>query len=211
MANQVWGRRLLSLFAVLLVLPLVASCYVPDRYVAEIRLSRGGEFALTYSGILTWAPLVEEIREGKLSPAEIREKEAVIQRDLERDPHFRRVQSLGSGSYRVLYERSGLFSGPRQVTFVRRGSELIVMELRTTGELHIRSGSSGALADHKARLDAIGVHSRGKLRVITDAVVQSHNAHAHTRGLPGFPNYHIYDWTLESYETPPPRMIVKLF
>lgn len=198
-----------TLLIVLLAAPLLASCYVPDDFLAEIRLARNGDYALIYKGKLTWAPLWADIRDGKLSGDEIAEKEAAIMADLERDGHFSEIRPLGRGQFAVSYQRTGKFTGTRKVTFVRRSAEILSMELRTTGEVHIRTRNDSKL-DLENQLAANGLSSRGKLRVITNTAVVLHNAQDIGQGLPGYPDYTIYDWTITASTKPMPMLIARL-
>lgn len=197
------------ILAVLAVLPLVGSCYVPDDFLAEIRLARNGDYALVYKGKLIWVPLWEDIRQGKLSPEEIREKTEIVRRDLARDANFKTVTPLGQGQFEVFYERYGRFTSTRKVTFVRRGAEILSMELRTNGELHIRSRNDPKL-DMGNQLAAHGLKSRGRFRIVTNTAVVLHNAQEVSSGLPGYPDYRVYDWTIDSGRRPPPLFIGRL-
>ncbi len=202
--------RLLRTFAILvLAVPALGSCYVPDDFLAEIRLARNGDYGLIFKGELTWAPLWADIRDGKLTAEEEARKIAEILQDLQRDTHFKSVKSLGRGQFDVLYERTGRFTGTRKVTFVRRSAEILSMELRTSGEVHIRTRSDPKL-DMTNQLAANGLNSRGRLRVITNTAVVLHNAHDMAEGLPGFPDYTVYDWTISSSTKPMPMLIARL-
>ncbi|MFA7429447.1 MAG: hypothetical protein WCZ23_04770 [Rhodospirillaceae bacterium] len=203
--------RLLRAFVILaLAVPALASCYVPDDFLAEIRLARNGDYAMIFKGKLTWAPLWADIRSDKLTPEEVAEKIAQIQSDLQRDTHFKSVESLGRGQFAVEYERTGRFTGTRKVTFVRRSAEILSMELRTTGEIHIRTRNDPKL-DMQNQLAANGLNNRGRLRVITNTAVVLHNAQGTAEGgLPGFPDYTIYDWTITSSTKPMPMLIARL-
>lgn len=198
-----------ALMVLALAAPALASCYVPDDFLAEIRLARNGDYALIYKGKLTWAPLWADIRSGKLSAEEAAEKEAAIRRDLERDGHFTSVKPLGRAQFAVEYERSGRFTGTRKVTFVRRGAEILSMELRSSGEVHIQTRADPKL-DLSNQLASNGLSSRGRLRIITNAAVPLHNAHATSEGLPGYPDYTIYDWTITSNTRPMPALVARL-
>lgn len=202
-------NALRALLLVVLVAPVLTSCYVPDDFLAEIRLARNGDYALIYKGKLTWAPLWRDIREGKLSSGEIAEKEAAVMADLQRDGSFTSIKPLGRGQFAVSYERVGKFTGTRKVTFVRRSAEILSMELRTNGEVHIRTRSDPKL-DMENQLAANGLSSRGRLRIITNTAVVLQNAQDIAQGLPGYPDYTIYDWTITTGTKPMPMLIARL-
>ncbi|MBF0094250.1 MAG: hypothetical protein HQL34_06870, partial [Alphaproteobacteria bacterium] len=96
-----WRARLA---VVLLIAAGLASCYVPDDFKAEIRVASNGDFAMSYEGILTWAPLYSDIKDGKLAPADIPAKIALFEEDLRRDTNFKEIKSIGKGRYQVRYE-----------------------------------------------------------------------------------------------------------
>lgn len=203
-------RRLLALLTVAVTIPLLTSCYVPNDFVAEIRLSHDGDFALIYQGNLTWAPLYKEIREGRLTVAEIQDKESALVRDLERDGAFKQVIPLGSGTFKVRYELKGRFTGTRAVTFVRRSAALLTMELKPDGTVHIWSSSDPKLRNPE-QLESLGLRTQGRLRIITDAPVLRHNAYRVVDSMPGYPAYRVYDWTINSVRTPRPTLVARLF
>lgn len=201
-------RNLKFILALLLVLPLAASCYVPDDFLAEIRLARNGDYALIFKGKLTWAPLVKEMREGKVTAEEFREKQEILVRDLKRDSHFQVVRPLGNGSFEVFYERLGRFTGTRMVAFVRRSSEILTMETRTDGTVHIRGG--GTHGRDPQELRALGLNPQGRLRVITNVPIKKQNAQAVGDTVAGYPGYRVYDWALV-LGAPTPVLIGQLF
>lgn len=202
-----WMRWVRAFLTVCLLVPLAASCYVPDDFLAEIRLSANGDYALVYKGKLTWAPMVEEIRSGTLSATEIREKQALLERDLKRDSHFREVRSLGNGTFQVFYERLGRFTGTRKVAFVRRSAEILGMETRTDGTIHIRG--AGTNGRNPSELLKIGLNPQGKLRIITNVPEIKQNADSVSLQVPGYPGFKVYDWTLGA-SSPTPVFIGRM-
>jgi hypothetical protein len=191
-----------------LLLPLAASCYVPDDFLAEIRLSRSGDYAIVFKGKLTWAPLVAEIRDGTLTAQDIQEKQEILRRDLARDSSFRQIRSLGNGTFEVFYERLGRFTGTRKVTFIRRSVEILSLEARTDGTLHMRG--AGANGRDPRELLSIGLNPQGRLRVITDIPVLKQNAQTVSQDVPGYPRYRVYDWAV-TLTSPTPVLIGQLF
>jgi len=184
-------------------LPLVASCYVPDDFLVEIRINRAGDYGITYSGTLTWAPLWSDIREGKLSQAEIAEKVESIRRDLERYSEFTQVDDEGAGRFRVFYQGTGHIQGDETVYFLRSNARIIALISRADGVLVVRTHA--ITDDNRQRLLAAGLDSRGKMRVTTDRPVLSHNADARTEGPQGFV---YYDWVIKGLNDEPPRIVL---
>ncbi|SDE69336.1 hypothetical protein [Rhodospira trueperi] len=199
-----WLRALARPFlAVLVLLPLVASCYVPDDFLVEVRINRAGEFGLTYKGTLTWAPLWKEIREGALSEAEIAEKVENIRRDLTRYPGFKMVEHEGAGRFRVFYQTTGDVEGDESYYFLRANARVIAIISRADGLLIVRTH---AISDeNKASLIAAGMDTRGKMRVVTNCDVIRHNARDRQTGPGGFV---YYDWVIRSINDEAPRIVM---
>jgi hypothetical protein len=198
------GRRLARLLAaVAMLLPLVASCYVPDDFLAEIRVNRNGDFGLTYKGTLTWAPLWRDIGRGELSDEDIAEKVENIRNDLVRYPGFSQVEHEGSGRFRVFYQTEGHVEGEESYYFLRSNARVIAIISREDGLLIVRTH---ALSDrNKADLLAAGLDTRGKMRVVTNRPVQQHNAQSVRQGPNG---YVYYDWVVRSLTQDGPRIVM---
>ncbi|KAA5604592.1 hypothetical protein F1188_15380 [Roseospira marina] len=192
-----------ALAAVLLVIPLVASCYVPDDFLVEVRINRDGAFGLTYKGTLTWAPLWSDIREGKLSEAEIAEKVENIRTDLTRYPGFQSVEHEGSGRFRVFYQTTGHVEGDESYYFLRSNARVIAIISRADGLMIVRT--HGLTDANKERLLAAGMDTRGKMRVATNASVLQHNAQDIQSGPNGFV---YYDWVVRHVTDEAPRIVL---
>jgi len=202
-----WGHRVAmaarAAIIALVLLPLVASCYVPDDFLVEIRVNREGDFGLTYSGTLTWAPLWAEIRDGALTQAEIAEKVENIRQDLVRYPEFSQVESEGAGRFRVFYQTTGHVEGEETYYFLRSNARVIAIMSREDGVLVVRTH---AITDqNKERLLAAGLDTRGKVRVATNRPVLSHNAQSRTEGPQGFV---YYDWVVRNINDDAPRIVM---
>lgn len=192
-----------ALAAMLLVVPLVASCYVPDDFLIEVRINREGDFGLTYKGTLTWAPLWRDIREGKLTDEEIAEKVENVRTDLTRYPGFQMVEHEGAGRFRVFYETTGHVEGDETYYFLRSNARIVAIMSRADGLMIVRTH---AITDaNKERLLAAGMDTRGKMRVATNAGVLRHNAQAKQQGPNGFV---YYDWTVRSVNDDTPRIVL---
>ncbi|WP_299437165.1 hypothetical protein [uncultured Rhodospira sp.] len=197
---RAWLR---ALTVVLLLVPLVASCYVPDDFLAEVRINRAGEFGLTYKGTLTWAPLWRGIRRGELTEAEIAEKVENIRRDLVRYPGFETVEHEGAGRFRVFYQTSGRVDGDESYYFLRSNARVIAIISRADGLLVVRT--HGISDENKEHLLAAGMDTRGKMRVVTNNDVIQHNAQNRQDGPNGFV---YYDWVIRSLTDEAPRIVM---
>jgi hypothetical protein len=187
----------------LLLLPLAASCYVPDDFLAEIRVNRAGDFGLTYKGTLTWAPLWEAVRKGTLSETEIAEKVDNVRRDLTRYSGFERVEHEGAGRFRVFYQTTGHVEGDESYYFLRSNARVIAIISRADGLLIVRTHA--ITDDNRQRLLSAGLETRGRMRVATNRPVLQHNADAKQEGPGGFV---YYDWRIESISEESPRIVM---
>jgi len=202
-----WFRRIGLLACVLGLAPLLASCYVPDQFRAEIRLAANGDYSLSYQGMLTWAPVYMKIRTGELSGAELRKKVEEVRADLKRDPQFTEIRSLGGGQFAVKYYRTGNFgSKPAFISFVRRSSQLMSLESRD----RILTVAAQTPNPEKAKpLQEAGLMIRGSLRVFSQLPVV---------GEPGamavFPDkasgWTAYDWYIDGTKPVYPKIVFRL-
>lgn len=206
------GRRMArTLLTVLVLAPLAASCYMPDDFLTEIRISKTGDYALVYKGKLVWVPLYKDIVTGALKDVTaVKEKEGAILRDLQRDDSFKKVQAVGRGTFDVFYERLGRFTGTSQVSFPRRGMEILRMEVRKNGVLYVVA-ATGAKPGAREELQALGLTPNGKIRIMTDATVIKTNAQNKSAGIPGYPGWVVYDWTVNGPNQPAPIVHIQMF
>lgn len=196
--------------AILCLLPLLSSCYVPDDFICEIRIGQTGDYSLTYNGTLTWAPLVLDIHDNKLSPDQIQQFGDSVISELTRINEFSEVTPISPGKVRVKYQKQGRFTTPQQVSFPRSGAEVLAMLLKLDGTLHIWATAKPKMADIQ-RLDAAGITSHGRLRIITNLDVLKTNATGTGQQMPGYPGWYIFDWTIGSLGQPPPALVARLF
>ncbi|SDG92914.1 hypothetical protein [Roseospirillum parvum] len=187
-------KVLKRLAAALLLVGGLNSCYLPDDYLAEIRLNWSGGYGLIYKGILTWVPLYADIIDGKLSAAEASEKVAQIRDDLARDSHFKSIESLGRGQFRVYYEREGILGPSEQVSFVRRNALILSLISKEDGTLEVRANTIPA--ERLSDLDRLDLSTIGRFRVTTNAQVIKHNAPVAGPYPQGYPGFYVFDWHL---------------
>jgi hypothetical protein len=199
--------RLRALFAGVLCAVILAGCFVPDAYEAEIRLTKDGGYGITYIGILTYAPLYGQIVRGKIDDEHAKENDRMFLEKLKSESFFKEVVGLGRGRYRVRYEREGQFAGAHQmVTFVSRQEP--IFRILTTKDANIEVNGSGQGFRYAKSFEEVGITSQGLLRITTDAEVVTHNAQfVRKSATPGFTQY---DWRVRSLRDPPPRFVAKL-
>ncbi len=182
---------------------LLAACYLPNNFKAEVRLGRNGDFGLRYIGELVWAPLYRDIQQHRLKADEIPQKVADIQQDLARDPKFKTIESLGDGRFKVDYEREGHLNATGLVTFVRRNAIILAIHATPDGRITI-DGNTLKPSDAQSAT-TMGLDVKGEFRVVTDAVVLEHNA---TTVKP-FGRYLLYIWTIQNAFSPAPHFVMQ--
>ena len=127
------GCRLVALLLMAATL-LVNGCYLPERFDAEIEITRYGTYKITFDGYLVSLPLYEGLRKNEIKPAEERQKVDVIRRDLTRDSATKRATYLRKGIFNVHWEKSGDLTQDPMVTFLRRNQAFLTLKfLQTTG------------------------------------------------------------------------------
>lgn len=193
--------------AVLLAFCLLASCYIPDRFEAEIRLTKDGGFGVTYIGQLTYAPLFGQIARGQIEPEKAEANDLMILEQLRRDTAFKEVNPLGRGRYQVRFEREGRFAGAMQmVNFATR--QRAIFRIRTTEDGLIQMNGSGQGQLYADRFEEVGLSTQGMIRVVTDVEVIEHNAtFVRASKTPGFTQY---DWRIRNFRDEPPKFIGRL-
>jgi len=193
--------------ASLICLLVLASCFVPDQYEAEIRLSRDGSYGVSYNGILIYAPLYSQIVRGEIDDAHAKDSERKFLDTLKRETFFKEVVGLGQGRYRVRYEREGRFGGSHQmVTFVSRQSPIFRVLTTEAGEVKVNGSGKGQM--YAESFEEVGIKSAGLFRIVTDMPVTAHNAQF-TRASTA-PGYTMYDWRPRNLTDPIPHFTAKL-
>lgn len=200
-------KFLARLVAAALCLALASSCYVPDNFETELRVTKDGSYGITFIGVLTYAPLFGQIARGAIDDEHAKNNERMMMEALKRDDGFKQVTSLGKGRYQVRYERTGRFAGAhQQVTFVSRQEP--IFRMRTTEEATVEINGSGQGRVYAKQLGEVGLKTQGLFRVVTDMEVTEHNAQF-VRKSPT-PGYTVYDWTVRNFTDIPPHLSAKM-
>lgn len=191
-----WMKRL----GVLALLFLLSSCYIPDKFRAELRLSRYGDWALSYDGDLLYVPILHDYASGKVKPGDEAAREENIRRDLVRDIAFKKVEPRGKGRFTVHYERMGRLDQVQLTALIRRDARILSLRSLENGAIVIAANAVKP-ADSKRMIES-GVEMQGEFRVTTDANVVEHNA---TEVKP-YGKYKVYVWKIENSLSPMPRL-----
>jgi hypothetical protein len=196
-----------ALFVSVVCVALLGSCFVPDQYEAEIRLTKDGSYGITFIGILIYAPLYGQIVRGKIDQEHAKKNELLFMEQLKRETYFKEVENLGQGRYHVRYEREGHFAGSHQmVTFVTRQEP--IFRVLTTESGNVEVNGSGAGKMYAKNFEELGIKSQGLMRIVTDAPVIEQNAQfVRASVTPGFTNY---DWRRRNLTDPTPHFVAKL-
>jgi len=196
-------RKRLIILATVGLCALLAACYLPNHFKSEIRLGSNGDYALSFYGELTWAPLYREITQGKLTPDQAKEKIDGIMKDLERDDNFTKIENLGNGRFKVAYERQGHLAATDMVTFVRRNAIVLQMVAKPDGRI-IVSGNTLKPSDAQMATSS-GMDIQGEFRIVTNGNVLEHNASA----IKPYEGYLVYIWNIENVFSPAPRFVMR--
>ena len=189
--------------AALVLLAVLAGCYLPNNFKSEVRLGRTGDYALSFYGELVWAPLFRDIQEKKVKPEEIPEKIAMIKKDLARDTNFKSIESLGEGRFKVTYERQGHLGPQAQVIFVRNNA--IIIQLHSTPDGMISVEGNTIRPGDAQTLTQMGLDIQGEFRVVTDGLVKDHNASTVRLFGPAT----LYIWSIQNAFSPAPHLVMQ--
>lgn len=191
-------RALLALVAV----ATLASCYVPDKFRSELRISKYGDYALSYDGELIYAPILHDYANGKITPENEEERNNNIYKDLIRDIAFKSVERVGKGRFKVRYERMGRLGETQLTAILRRDARLLALKGNEDGSIVI--DANGVKPGDARRMAELGVGMEGEFRVTTDAAVIKHNASE----VRPFGQYKVYIWKIENPLSPSPFLVM---
>jgi hypothetical protein len=190
-------RRFFLLVAVL----FVSGCYLPNDFAADLRITPDGNYNFSYTGYLTYLPLLEKLNQGQLSQQESAESVKAVAEDLARDKGFQEITYAGNATFAVRYTRVGNILAEKSFTFVRLNSRLLSIERRQNGTIDI-FGDKPNTEDAK-RIEASGIVMGGTLRIQTEAQVERQNASEIIQVTPA-----VYVWNIDGVEKASPRLIM---
>lgn len=182
---------------------LLAGCYLPLDFEADINFDEQGNYAVRYKGDIIAVTLLRKISKGDVEGAEIAKQAEIYRRDLMRDKAFKTVEHVKLARFRAVYERQGDIRADKSFDFIRSNSRFFAIHRRKDGLIELLGDRPPA-----KYVDALierGIDSRGVLRVWTKANVLQHNAPQSREGSPA-----IYQWNIRSIRDPLPSMILQL-
>lgn len=196
------GFRILPRMVAAMLLTLsLASCYIPDKFRSELRISRYGDYALTYEGDLIYAPIMHDYADGKVTADNEEERNNNIYKDLVRDTAIKSIQRNGKGRFHIKYDRTGQLAPVQLISLLRRDARLIAMKSNEDGTI-IVAANSVKPSDAQAMAE-LGITMQGEFRVTTDANVIRHNAGE----VRPFGQYRVYIWKIENALSPAPHLV----
>lgn len=197
-------RKLASrIAAALSLLFLMTSCYAPDQFQAELRLSKYGDWAMKFDGILTYLPILSDYAEGKVTGENEEQKTQNIYNDLVRDPAMKDIARAGKGRFRVKYERAGRLDKVQLTALIRRDARMLSLKSAEDGTITI--AGNGVKAGDAQRMVELGVTMQGEFRITTDAKVLRNNA----TEIRSFGQYTVYIWKIENTFSPAPVLVIQ--
>ncbi|MGE5476157.1 MAG: hypothetical protein ACM3Q1_05850 [Bacteroidales bacterium] len=198
--TRAFAARVVAVIALTFAL---TSCYIPDNFHGELRLSRYGDWAMSYEGDLIYAPILHDYADGKITAENEDERNQNIYKDLVRDPAIKDLKRAGKGRFHVKYERMGRLSKVQLTALIRRDARMLALKSAEDGTIAI--AGNGVKPGDAQRMAELGISMRGEFRITTDANVLRHNA---TEVRP-FGQYRVYIWKIENAFSPPPHLVMQ--
>lgn len=199
-----WGRFAQRAGAVVIAAVVLAGCYLPTRFEADIVLAGNGEFSMAYSGGLVNVPLMMGLRDGSITPDQEAERVGAVRADLSRDSAFEAIDYLGSGTFQVRYTTRGSFLNQRSLNFVRNDSRILSLKFLADEQSITVTGGTVPVSGRE-QLAAAGYDMQGVLRVATELPVDDHNADEVLETEPR----RTYVWRIAGLNGPTPKLVIR--
>lgn len=187
-------------FTLLLIATLLTSCWLPEKFNAEIDINKDGSYTLIYDGILTFVMAkAAEIEQGKLSAKDEKDLKD-LEKEFKEDKNFKKVKYLGHAQFKVLYEQKGTLNSP--VYFLGKDMRILSIIPSSNNTVEIK-GMKLDKSDIQ-QLNELKMKIDGELEVSTDAKILKHNAKSSPKFFGG------YKWKIKSIDDPAPYMTLEL-
>ena len=184
---------------------VLASCYLPVRFDAEIELDKAGYYSAIFDGYIAHMGLYNGLVKNEISPEEEQERIAVIERDFLRDSNTKEFQYYREGHFKVNWERSGDLLQAKTVTFLRRNELIFQLKYVENSGYIVLEGKS-LTQENRQRIQQMGLNTQGQIRVKTDMPIKSHNANVEKKD-PNDARWTWLAWDIDSIMTPRPRAV----
>jgi len=159
-------------FTVMLVL---SSCYLPQRFDAEIEIDSAGYYSMIFDGYIADVGLFQKIQSGELSEEEEAQKVAYVESDLSRDTAVQNLEYFKQGHFRIKWERKGDLLKSKTVTFLRRNESMLSLKYVSDAGLIEMMGRSIRKSDRE-KIAQMGLGMQGEIRLKSSLPVVDHNA-----------------------------------
>jgi hypothetical protein len=206
------ARRFAAAAGFLAVAALLAACYLPVRFDAEIELDRSGFYSMIFDGYIVSVPLHQNLTEKKIGLAEEKKQVEVLTRDLKRDSAFSEVAYHKQGIFKVHWTRKDDLLRVGMVTFFRRNEAIITLKylkdnkyLKNRGVVVLAAGDMSSTV--RQQIADAGLNMTGEVRLITDAKVLEHNA-SQVKDVAGKPGKKTYVWRIPDLNAPMPHLVL---
>lgn len=171
------------------------SCWAPEEFTATLNIDKEANYEFHYEGTIAFGPALGEI--AKLGRLSDKDEEAMKKAEsgLRESREFSRVDYIGSGRFRVVYDtKDAIGKEPRQLFM-----GLLTITRDEQGQVFIEG--SPMKEDAREQMKAIGLKLDGKLKVNTALPIIRHNAASEPMlgGLIGSYEWHV---SLDQKETP---------
>lgn len=194
---------------------LLSGCWVPERYMARIKIERDGTYKASIEGTAVhpdaWRAMkrVEtEARQGKLKPEELKKAQAEalapLLKDLEALKADKRIDSVNSiGDGRVRFSFSGVWAIDRKLLISSELTTPLAYAVGPDGSLRLRV--KDAVEGAEAR--SLGIATEGSVSIaLAEGVeVLEHNALKAPSSYLGS-----YRWNIGPGATKPPYLKIRL-
>jgi hypothetical protein len=200
-------RRIRSFAAVAAVLlPLLAACYLPVRFDAEIEILRTGHYSMVFDGYIAALPLYDDLRKNKVKAGEEQKRVEIVLTDFKRDKGTKQIQYFKQGVFKIQWQNEGDLLAAKMVTFIRRNANMLSLSyVESSGEMKVAGASIST--DNAKLLTQAGLGMDGELRVITDAKVLAHNATLVRDNPAKGARYKTYVWKIVGFQRSPSLVI----
>jgi len=206
-------RRLLKTLAACLLALLLAGCWVPERYIARLKIERDGTYRLTVEGTAVHPETFRAMRPvtaeaGRLKPEDLKKRQvevlAPLLKELEQlksDQRITEANSIGDG--RVRFTLDGTWRLDRGVLVSSELLAPLAYSVGPDGTLRLRM--KDAVVSREAV--TLGLASEGDLSIVLAEGIEvlEHNA----QRAPSSPRG-AYRWHIETAGSPEPFLRIRL-
>ena len=196
------GAKIMAALGLIL---LLAGCYFPVRFDAEIEITRAGFYDLTFQGYVADVQLFDKLARRDITPTEQAAWVDKVDNDLKRDINVVDFAYMNKGLFRLGWKRKGDLLKEKMITFLRRNEPMLTVRyVNTTGRITMEG--TIVASTRAEQLTALGLTMDGQLRVRTDGRVVEQNATRVTRA----DGMATYVWDIKGLSGKTPKLIVDL-